>query len=396
MKKYNWLLLMAIFCVIGSAGYAQKKKAIPVFTADSLASGNYKDVLTSFFQLAFNNLTGDNRELRFSSNPYALMMRANPDLAVDTSYLKYNHLRNLNFNIALKLDSNFGFNGFSSGINYAIINRRDYTVYTEFLDIVEKSNQSYHLLSEEFALRIGFVRSTNPTLAKKMQDQWTLLTKADGKFTFDKLDTDVKKELRIVAVENKLLDIVNIIDGNQKVSIYSKTQEEYKKAKELFKNRFLWTAGISDTTYSNQFMFSNVAISTQLLKGFSKPNASQGLEFDIKGSWNFIDDTLRAGKDLKRNLLRVEGGVNYIIRSKKTDYSYLELKAAAEYRRVNKAVYVNEEKTLFTLNGTVRVRVFDDIWIPLEFKYDPKNGNVFGFLSVKANFTALKQTLSKG
>lgn len=393
MKKYHSLLYIIVLLLLVQTGFGQKKKAIPVFTADSLASGNYKDVLNSFFQLAFNNLTGDNRELRFTSNPYALMMRANPDLAVDTSYLKYNRLRNLNFNVSLKLDEDFGFNGFASGVNYAIINRRDYTVYKEFLDKVEITNKTYHVFTEELAVRIGAVRTTNPALAKKMQEQWTKLTNPDNRFTFDKLDPEVKKEFRQVAISNNLVDIVNIIDANESASVYSKTQQGYKRAKELFKNRLLWTVGISDTTYRDQFMFSNISIATQVLKGFSKENSIHGLEFDIRGAWNFVDDTLRLGKDLRRNLLRFEGGVNYILRSKKTDYSYLEFKASAEYRRLNSGKYVNEEQELFTLNGTVRVRVFDDIWIPLEFKYDPKNGNVLGFLSVRANFTALKNAL---
>lgn len=393
MKKYNSLLYMIVLLLVVQAGFGQKKKTIPVFTADSLASGNYKDVLNSFFQLAFNNLTGDNRELRFTSNPYALMMRANPDLAVDTSYLKYNRLRNLNFSVSLKLDEDFGFNGFASGVNYAIINRRDYTVYKEFLDKVEFNNRTFHVFTEELAVRIGAMRTTNPALAKKMQEQWTKLTNPDNRFTFDKLDPEVKKQFRLVALINNLMDIVNIIDANESASVYSKTQQGYKQAKELFKNRLLWTVGISDTTYRDQFMFSNISIATQVLKGFSKENSIHGVEFDIRGAWNFVDDTLKLGKDLRRNLVRVEGGVNYVLRSKKTDYSYLEFKASAEYRRLNSGKYANEEQELFTLNGTVRVRVFDDIWIPLEFKYDPKNGNVLGFLSVRANFTALKNAL---
>jgi hypothetical protein len=54
---------------------AQKSKVAAVLTADSLASGNYKDVLTSFFQLSFDKLTGKDKELKFSSNPYAVMMK---------------------------------------------------------------------------------------------------------------------------------------------------------------------------------------------------------------------------------------------------------------------------------------------------------------------------------
>jgi len=37
----------------------------------------------------------------------------------------------------------------------------------------------------------------------------------------------------------------------------------------------------------------------------------------------------------------------------------------------------------------VRIRIFNDIWVPFEVKYDPRNGNLFGFINVRANFRAL-------
>ena len=48
--------LFVLFAVFATAIKAQdlSKRAIPIYTADSLKSGNYKDILTSFFQLAFN------------------------------------------------------------------------------------------------------------------------------------------------------------------------------------------------------------------------------------------------------------------------------------------------------------------------------------------------------
>ena len=62
---------------------AQKIRTDPLttfITADSLVSGNFKDVLTSFYQLAFNNLTGPKKELNFNSNPYALLLKINSRL----------------------------------------------------------------------------------------------------------------------------------------------------------------------------------------------------------------------------------------------------------------------------------------------------------------------------
>jgi hypothetical protein len=68
---------------------------------------------------------------------------------------------------------------------------------------------------------------------------------------------------------------------------------------------------------------------------------------------------------------------------------------SATYYRNLSNLYQNEERSRLTVNGTARVRLFDDIWVPLEIKYDPVNGNVFGLINVKFNFTALS-SLVKG
>src|ERR1700758_3976836 len=90
--------LLLIILALPAAGQKAKSDSTgphtvaDVLTADSLASGNTKDVLTSFFQLAFNKLTGPNKELDFTSNPFALMLKSDTTLAVDTNYVKYRAL----------------------------------------------------------------------------------------------------------------------------------------------------------------------------------------------------------------------------------------------------------------------------------------------------------------
>src|SRR5687768_525040 len=99
IKALATVLLLQVLIALTTS--AQQPLAL---TADSLASGNYKDIFKSFFQLAFNRFTSDNKELEFSSNPFAIMARANPKLLIDTSYVRYKNLRNLNFSFAAKLD----------------------------------------------------------------------------------------------------------------------------------------------------------------------------------------------------------------------------------------------------------------------------------------------------
>jgi len=397
---FRTLILFIIVFSAHKISLGQKKTLNPVFTADSLKSGNSKDVLTSFFQLAFDNLVGPQKELRFSSNPYAVMMRANPDLAVDSSYLRYTALRNLNFNFNLKLDTSFKFNGFSSGINYSILNRRDYTVFREFLTLVETKNFEYHKLNGLVVDSISALVATgNDSVTRKLgfklNDEWTKLTTKGTGFTFNMLSTDVKAILLDLATKNNLEEAKRLISSNAKMSISSKAAEEYEKVRNAFKQRALWTIGISDTTYKDQFMFSNVVVSTQFLKGISRPESNHGLEVDIRGKLNFLNDTLISGKDLKRSLLNFEGGLNYVWRSKKTDLSFVELKMSAAYSKIFNGIYLNEREEVFTLNGTLRVRIISDIWVPIEFKYDPDLGNVFGFLSVRANFSALNKALAQ-
>lgn len=394
MKKKSIIPTLSFLLLCTITSFGQKKPAAPIFTADSLASGNYKDVLTSFFQLAFENFTGPQKELTFSSNPFAIMMKANPDLAVDTNYVRYKALRNLNFNFTAKLDSNYKFNGFSSGVNYAIINKRDYTVFKEFNTLVENKNREFLTLNLQVDIARSALPDTDSSLKRRLKEQWDKLKEKNTSFTFDKADKDVREKILQLIQANNLSAMDLLIRSNKKLNIRKAIDEGYDEVKNAFKNRLLWTVGVTDTTYKDQLLFSNIVFSTKLLRGITNPACNHGLEIDIKGAFNIADDSIRTGRDLKRSILAVEGGLNYVWRSKKTDLSFFEFKMSAAYNHIFNGVYVKERKEMFTLNGTFRVRIIDDIWIPVAFKYDPDKGNVFGFLSVKANFTALKKVLA--
>jgi hypothetical protein len=394
MKPRVVRLVLVIFLFVASYNSFAQKNPIPVFTADSLSSGNYKDVFLSFFQLAFENLAGPRKELKFSSNPYALMMKAKPELAVDTSYLKYKALRNLNFAVGLRVDSNFKFNGFNMGVNYAIINKRDYTVYREFLNLVEARNKEFTDMNLGVALKFSELQDTDSVLAEKLFAQWHQLID-DTKMTIDQLDPKVKAELLNVATNRNIPGFKKMVEDNQKVNVKAAMAERYREEKELFKNRLLWTVSVTDTTYNDQFFFSNVVLSTQILKGFSKKLSPNGFEIDVKGYYNFVDDTLQSGRDLKRSLLNVQGGINYVRRHRSTDISFFEFKAAATYKKIFTGAYANELKERFTLLGTLRLRLYEEIWIPLQFEYDPKHGDLFGLISLKFNFTALKKAIGQ-
>ncbi|HEY0679670.1 MAG TPA: hypothetical protein VGD17_15400 [Chitinophagaceae bacterium] len=376
-----------LFCTLENSALAQAKKPLPL-TADSLATGNYKDVFKSFFQVALDRLTSNNKDIQFTSNPFAIMARADTSLLIDTSYLKYKALRNLNFAFSAKLDSSYKFNGFSSGITYAIINRRDITVSQYFLSEAYRANDEFNKVFPHLTAFVTGITDADKKI--KLNDQLNAFF-FDSTTSFKDLDPDLQNAIREKAKVVQANHLLTLIKNDPKLKLAKLIRANYDSVRTNFQNRLLLTAGISDTTYKDKFMFSNVVLTTNLVKGFTRqPNRVVGLELNIKGAYQFLDDTLTGGRDLKRQALNFESGINMVIKTRRTQYPWAEFKLSGNYTYINKP-YASERRDSVTINGTLRIRILDDIWIPIEIKYDPKSGNVFGFLNIRANLKGIKK-----
>jgi hypothetical protein len=386
MKKII-LISSALLLYIISIG--QSFKSGPL-NADSLATGNYKDVFNSFFQLSLQRFTSTDRGLKFTSNPYAIMSRADTGLLNSEDYYKFRRLRWLNFSFSAKLDSAYRFNGFSSGINYAIINKRDETVSTIFLHNVTKDSTLQDFMALNLDLE-GFISSyaNNISFQDTLRDQKNAFTK--GEIVFSKIHPTLRKKIIALAKEKKYKNLTRLINAAPDFNFKKTTDQIFDEVKANFNNRLLWTVGASDTTYKDAFMFSNIVLNTELVKGIDKMR-TKDVELNIKALYQFVDDSVKTGRDLKRQVFSFEPGINMVFKTKNLK-SFLEFKIGGGYYYTASALYKNEERSRLTLNGTFRLRVINDIWIPLEIKYDTKTGNVFGFLNVRANFTALKGIL---
>ena len=379
-----YIIPLFLFSILSISSSAQSKKIAAIITADSLASGNYKDVLTSFFQLAFDKLTAKNKELKFSSNPYAVMMKANPDLEIDYNYKKNRVLRNLNFNFSLKLDSSYRFNGFSSGISYALINKRDYTVYNEFIRLAIDKNAEFNKLQNGISQALSGIDDAD--LKKRFREQGNKLLN-DETYTYDKLDNDVKQRVDKILLDSNLTRIAKLVKNNSSATIAKSCRDGYNEVKKSFQSKPLLLLSITDTTAKDEFVFSNITLKAEFLKGFGDSKPGANWEFSIPATVNFVDNLSLAGRDLKRAEFRIEPGINLVIRNSGAAHSLLEMKFSGEYSHIFNGLYPTEKNDVLTFNGTVRIKIIHDIWIPLVFKYDPKKGTILGFLSVKFNFS---------
>ena len=396
-KKILYSLLLIMYINTASAQEeAPLENAAPIFTADSLVSGNTKDVLTKFFQLAFNNLTGNNKEFNFNSNPFAVMLKSNPRLNIDHFYSKYNALRKLNFGFGIKLDTSYRFNGFSSGIKYALIDERDYTTSRLFAVGLQVNGLAAERKSLNDSLgkyaQATFKASAQTPADRKIRKDFLALVSVFFNIDtpFNSLDTDFQNLVLKIAGEKNLVNIENLLTGNPSSSLRTNDMKVFEALKDSIKNCALWTIGLSDTTYRDQFAFSNVVLNTEFSKGIFKPRpGANNIELNIKAAANFLKDTMQTGNNLKRVVFDIEAGFNWVIRDKYNQRPMFEFKASSTFYHNFTSLYQDEERNVFTLNGMARIRVYEDIWVPFEIRYDPSNGNVFGFLNIKANFTGM-------
>jgi hypothetical protein len=383
IAKIAGIVMILLLCI--TTRLAAQTTPNPILTADSLATGNYKDVLNSFFQLAFDRLTSPDKSIRFTGTPFAVMAKLDTVLLVDTIYKKYRTLRNLNYTFSLRLDSSYRFNGFTSGLKYAIINKRDETVQKAFINTV-LNNKAVKLL---FGLN-NLVMAKIPTMANPGALMKEYIDFTRGLKNFGALSKPLQDSMLAYAASNDSTKVLLNALSNPRFNIKGTADSLYQDMKTNFNKNALWTVGVTDTTLKNQFVFTNVVFYSEFLKGINKySNNKNDLELDIWSQLQLADDTLKAGQDLKRAIFNFEPGINYVINTRSTKKSYLELKFSGGYYHNFGALYAKEDRDRLFFNGTIRIRIMNDIWVPFEIKYDPKHGNLFGFINIRANFKAL-------
>ncbi len=390
-KKYFIRKIISLTALLLFSGqfslYAQSDKEI-IEDANALASGNFKDAFKSFFQLAFDHFTAGNKEINFSSNPYAVMAQLNPELLNDRYYTQYKNLRKLNFTVAGKLDSNYRFNGFSSGIKYALINRRDETISRAFIQDITRKQFSRELFLLNDSLQ-RFISSLFGDMTKQINMQNEVKKFMGGQKTFASLDPELQKKMTQLLQGDSVQLLAKLIHHDPDFNVHDSLKAMYNDVKQSFNNKLLWTFSLSDTTYQDQFMFQHLAFTTEVLKGIVKKTSVANVEFSLLSALHLHDDTVKAGRDLHRSVWSIETGLNLILKMPNTQKSFFECKFSAGFQHRFNGLYLQEKRDRLSMNTTLRFRVMNDIWVPMEIRYDPENGHLTGFLTVKANFTGL-------
>ena len=386
MKKFLYTLLI-IGLSVPSYGQVDSTTTVEnrIRTANDLKSGNLQDVFTNFFQIAAEDLTGKGRSFDFKSTLFALRVKTDPTLTVDTNYVKHNFDRNLQFNISVKLDQKFKFNGFSGGFTWAIINDRDST-------ILSFADPKYNTLIRNWDTLKEHVAAERAAYGQSVHSNENLnVGSNEASRIFDTVKMAIKAVLSSGNIDTIKSYSKNVQDSLDKhvpsiKRYYTAYINEYNKALAECRLKPLFTVSLNGGVDSNGRV-SNGNFEAVYLQGTSKNG--KGPEIDVRLRANIVDTFIST--QVYRSTIGFTGGFNLpLIRNKKTTASILEFKPYFEYYRILHGIVPGEKGDMFLANATLRLRITEQLWIPLTIKYDIQNANVFGVFNVALNLDAFK------
>ncbi len=72
------------------------------------------------------------------------------------------------------------------------------------------------------------------------------------------------------------------------------------------------------------------------------------------------------------------------------DKSLLEFKPYLEYNRILRNPLPDEKKDVFLANADIRIKISEQLWLPLTLKYDIEKENFLGFINISLNLDTFK------
>jgi hypothetical protein len=349
-------------------------------TAASLKSGTSQDVLTSFFKLGYADIR-DGHEFKFNSSLFAVRAKTDSTLWIDTAYSHQVFARNFTFGFTYGADTDYKFKSGSLDLRYALINKRDKDLFSFGPSYVVIGFMRTNKRLLDSAANIYFTRHRDRVLTEgKLIGNFYAFTKdAENRTPIDKIPAEY---LQILDALKKLPQFQAAKDP---LHFRDSLKTMYAALAELMAKRPLWTIGCRLFTSSSN-VISKANFNTEYLKGMTNPRGSMGVELDLKANWNIYDSTVV--KTLHhRNTFAASAGINWIIyKNPDTQKSYVEFKPSLSYERTFSGKYDGEKEGGFAGDGVLRFRITDDLWLPIEIKYDRASGKVLGFLNITTNF----------
>lgn len=355
--------------------------------AEISKSGNYRDAFNSFFQLMSENLTNESKSLKLNFTLFDVKSIFDKDLAIDYNFAKETFSRNIQFNLETEHDGNFKTKGYTAGVTFSIINKRDKDLAdftntnldTNYIALIDKINS----ISSEIAKKI--MSAENKDMAEKTTNLDVLNKIVNHYINNEEIPENIQQSEVYNNFSNKLKSITfagpinkftkeKIVTAKEMVDYIHALKEDMY---EDLAKKPLWTVSLSGST-NEDVNFNKASLSTVYLQGLDN-----SFELDLRSGLTYTDTI--AVEKLKRVGFNIKAGVNYQFKNG-NERSLFEIKGYGEYSSILKNALPDEDKNTFLANADFRIRLSDDLWVPLTVKYDIKNSNFLGFLNITYNF----------
>ena len=318
---------------------------------------------------------------------FGLKALVNPNVKVDTNYLENSNafLRRVQLTMSLGLGDQNKIESFAPGVKVALINNTDMTEGS----LRKTTSNLIRMVSRAMVNAVSRYSKRDEDsfkiLMKKYQDGESVeLSDFDEEFQglFNaewKSQIELFKSDPIYEFLQTRLDSINLGNFNEYV------QKEWDYEKERFSRRALLTAAVLPSFESGNL--NDMSLEVSFLQGLNPNKVKKSpANLELKAAYIFSNDTVIAEDSFdERRLWKVDGYFGKVLWKDEENDSKLELKLGVGYQSIIKGLHEDEDETQFTLNFSLIPRLTDDLYFPIELKYDPENANVLGKFSLSWN-----------
>ncbi|MET3127271.1 hypothetical protein ABID42_002377 [Arcicella rosea] len=400
MKTYilrGWtfiIILIAVLSTIRNNSFAQQsdfKEDLYNLEKNATKNKANKSILTEILseklQFAFDNklVNSSDNKLEFKGSLHGWKTLFSHTDKAKTAYLENVFNRNFEIGGGITFDSQNQqkVKGLNLNLKYAIINNRDPETYR------------FYAKTEKFS---KLVKNLLPTLIQINYDYQSLANDPS-------IDTTVKNRLKNSLIKFTEKQDFSLLDPLLLTKVYKSSiqafeanvataTKSYDSTINKMNNASIWTIALN-SNYANK-KWSEITLQTEFIKGLGGiEQEREDYPWDLYGGVFFknLQDTTNLEKSINRTVLTGKFGVNKVLALTKSDIksSALEVLLNVEYNYIPRGRYSNEEEKTFMLASTISIRLAQNVYFPVEIKYDPKNGNFFGFLKIKWDMLRFNQ-----
>jgi hypothetical protein len=350
--------------------------------------------ISDLFQVAVKSgvVGSENGVYSFKSSLYGIGVLFDSTLLIDYNFRRLKWARNISVDISTSLGDDNKFKYINPSAKFSLINKRDPKDFGNASSRIQKN-----------------LYDANLKLINTGRDLANLLLQEIKSVT----DSAEKEKLMIAIMKGSTIDTKNM--SRDEIINQLKTLKSYikdkKKADEALKNipteaeivskaydalvteisKGLLVTLETGGNYDHVSQWTNANAKLECLKGTGWSNDKDkpwDVDFWVKGDASA--DTTKLTSNLDRQILSSYLGLNKVLISKKVrnqkgvaSASVLEILGSAGVDYIANGKYDKEDDLTFNFDFVVSVRIADNVYLPLEIKYDPKNGNVFGFIKLK-------------